>query len=88
MPTSSEGWLLASSLFATGAYWFVRDLQHHKKEGKGPFGKTYRRLPRHDYSHNTPQQPVSPRGQQALAPPIPYLKQFLACLNVSYVGVV
>jgi hypothetical protein len=88
----SEGWLFAAGLFVVTSVWYVRHLKHQSSQSpynaQGPYGHWYRRLPRHDPEPHVydPQEPhkgvVGSRGEAALAPPIPYLKQFLVCLHV------
>jgi hypothetical protein len=84
----STGLVVAASLFTLTAAWFVRSARlrgQQEKEDDGPFGKLYRRMPRHQrfsvkYTDRAKGK-VGTRGQAALAPPIPYLTSFLKCLN-------
>ena len=70
-PQKEEGLLLAGGLFCVSAILALRQAKRQKKI----------QTPSVVSSHPAPGI-VSSRGEAALRPPIPYLKQFMACLQV------
>lgn len=78
--------ILGASLFALSTVWLVRKIRRERSSDSGlQFEQLYRRLTRHeripikDADHSVGE--ISSRGQSALSPPIPYLSNFLVCLQ-------
>jgi len=77
--------MLSLSLFGASAYWFLRHARRQKDlvDNDAPYLKRRRKsLSEINYGADIPGE-VSDRGRTALVPPIPYLKQLLACFQVS-----
>lgn len=79
-----DGMMLSLSLFGVTAYWFVRHARRQKNllDTDTPFLKRRKKSLSDLDGADIPGE-VSARGRTALVPPIPYLKQLLACFQVS-----
>lgn len=77
---------LSLCLFGTAAYWFLQYVRRQQTLNKG---STFHQRRNKSLSDLLEQESIivqgqlSARGRTALVPPIPYLKQLLACLQVS-----
>lgn len=81
---------LGASIFAISSFLTVRSLRKNRWiDSRLHFGQLYRRLPRHgdvskcENGYSKEQGQVSSRGEAVVSPPIPYLRHFVVCLQVS-----
>lgn len=89
-----DGMMLSLSLFGVSAYFFVRHARNWKTMLENQHDTPFHRRRRKSFSDlvepalrkSSQQDHISARGRSALIPPIPYLKQLLACFQVSAVA--